>query len=77
MKEQDASLVDDWEDAVAGAHALSDAANAQPWNEEVFREGFDCYVLETLDLVLRTRTQEAAVRTWTGEAFHRDRGGGD
>jgi hypothetical protein len=77
MKEEDGSLLGRWERALAEARELVGAAGAEPGHESELRSRFEVYVAATLDLVIRTRTQESAIATWTREAFQRDRGGGD
>jgi hypothetical protein len=77
MKQEDAVLVGCWERAATDARELTHAAAVRPGDEASFRESFARYVTEVLDLVLTTRSQQAAVRTWVSEAFQRDRGEGD
>lgn len=77
MKEDARELAGRWQRAANDARALCAAAAARPRDETVFRERFEEYAPQALALVLKTRAHEVALRTWTHEAFQRDRGGGD
>ena len=74
LKEEDAEICEDYERRLKELERLAElTASAEP-DEEKFAEHVETVMRESLDFIIRVRKQEAALTTWSQEAFNRDRG---
>lgn len=70
-------LREEWEDLRCVAARLERAVRDAAPDEARTHGAILSFCQKAFAVLLRTRRQDAAVRTWTLEAFDRDRGGGD
>ena len=77
MRQEDATLREAFEQLDRDIAGLKRSAENLEPDEARLRDAFGAFVQETIDCIVRTRTQEEAIRTWMMEAFTRDRGAVD
>lgn len=75
MREEAAAILSQFAGWEASVKEFAEvAADVEP-REEKFQSHLQGIVQSGIDFIVATRKQEAAIHTWHGEAFLRDRGG--
>ncbi|MCA9188267.1 MAG: hypothetical protein R3E01_32850 [Pirellulaceae bacterium] len=74
LEAEDCGLITDYAGFAQNAAGLCHATDSGKLNELELEKAQEALVDKGIAFVIRARTQEAAIATWYGEAFFRDRG---